>query len=162
MFINKYQLIPIKVGDSFTINNTPFKKVEENNKYINIYQNDTFNYKKITYYDNLSNIIVLQPIRNNTIELNFIAKGMQVNFVDSTNKKQTILLEGKYKKKLFYYRIKEKNFLIPIFYSNRKLEKFKFFKTKNNEIVLDYTKINEMNIIFLAGGGTIKKQYWFY
>jgi hypothetical protein len=103
-----------------------------------------------------------QALKNSPITLAFTTNNeLQVKYQDSVATK-TLLLKGRFTKAgYFKTRIKTKNIFIPLFYSNRQMEKYKLCLSESGDLVLKFNSIHEGNILLFAAGNSYSKRYFF-
>jgi hypothetical protein len=146
--VQKQHLKPVNQSKQFLIRNH-----SGNNMLERIPQNEQKQLVALTSLFGLENTSI--------ISVKFEDKKMTLSYTDSLGKLQVRNVNGRFKKNYFYIRFKEKNIFIPLFYSNRKLQKFRIFEAPNNQLFIWHINMHERNILILAGGGTITNHYLF-
>ncbi len=97
-------------------------------------------------------------LANDTIKIYFYKSKIEVYF-NGTYATEKKTYKARVKNGIVYTKIINKNFFIPLFYSKRDILKYRLSYTKSSELMVKQRWINEMNILLLAGGGTIKQVF---
>ncbi len=149
--MKQYELQAIDKRKVYTVTFQPYKSFDSRNRI------DT-TLKGLS----LPSLFSIPKAKNSPVTLQFTKdKFLQISYEDSASTK-TVLLKGSFRQSGYYEaRIKTKNIVIPPFYVNRQMLKFKFCLSQNGDLVIKHTTINEGSILLFGGGANYSNLYYF-